>query len=179
MGHGVASALVSMSVRSLLQELINNDPDPAHVFQKLNSYLVSHFASEETLNTYLTAFYMIIDLEAETIQYVNAGHPAPLIFMGDHVIALDQGTIPVGMFEEISIETSTIPIGSSGKMIIYTDGILEIFDECNKSYTNTLEALYRRCEGDFTIYRNEILHDIKSHEQIKDDICMLFIEFNL
>ena len=61
MGHGVASALVSMSVRSLLRGIINNCIEPNKVMQELNHHVYSLFRGEDSLqikNYYLTGIYV-------------------------------------------------------------------------------------------------------------------------
>ena len=60
MGHGVASALVSMSVRSLLRGIINKCIEPDLVMQELNHHIYSLFSGGDSLqirNYYITAIY--------------------------------------------------------------------------------------------------------------------------
>ncbi len=63
MGHGVASALVAMSIRSLLHGLMTKVTEPLAVVHELNRHAFQLFGKETKY--YFTAFYGTIDVKTK------------------------------------------------------------------------------------------------------------------
>lgn len=127
-GHGVASSLVSMSVRSLLRGIINTYIEPRLVLQILNDHLHSLFHEKQSIqkNYYLTCIYALVNTENQHIQFASAGHPPAFLLIEDEVIELNNGTVPLGMLQTIDVETASYSYKKgSSKLIFYTDGLIE------------------------------------------------------
>lgn len=130
MGHGVASALVCMSVRSLLRGIVNKCVEPEIVLKELNKHVYSLFQDKESLqmkNYYLTCVYAMVDTNTHTIQFASAGHPPALLLSANgSVRELADGTVPLGMLEEIEVQTGSYTYESAQTwMVFYTDGLIE------------------------------------------------------
>ena len=142
MGHGVAPALVCMSVLSLLKGIITKCIDPDKVMQELNRHVFSLFRNEDSLQMkhyYLTSIYAVIDTQAKQITYASAGHPPGFLFDGNgQVIELDLGTVPLGMMPEMTVPIGVHSYSPNTKIVFYTDGIME--DE-NKNIRENIEQL--------------------------------------
>lgn len=78
MGHGVSSALITMSLQSMFQKLISKGVAPDMVLKELDQFLHNLFQNNEDAWHYCTAIYLNIDISEQTIEYINAGHPLPL-----------------------------------------------------------------------------------------------------
>ena len=129
MGHGVASALVCMSVRSLLRGIIMKCQDPDLVLQELNNHIYSLFHEEESLQIkkyYLTSIYALIDTKDKVIKYASAGHPPGFLIHTDgQTVELDEGTIPLGLLQDLDITVGVQHYTSKqSKMLFYTDGLI-------------------------------------------------------
>lgn len=144
MGHGVASALVCMSVRSLLEGIITKCIDPETVLQELNNYVFSLFRGDDSFsmkNYYLTGIYALIDTNEKTITYATAGHPPGFLFdENGRVMELDIGTVPLGILVDITVPIGQHVYSPHTKVIFYTDGIME--DE-QKDTRENIEYLKR------------------------------------
>ncbi|WP_017756271.1 SpoIIE family protein phosphatase [Calidifontibacillus oryziterrae] len=129
MGHGVASSLVSMSIRSLLRGIITRYVKPEKVLQELNEHMqVLYRENEMSISYFFTAIYLVIDLEENSIEYASAGHPPGLLISDDHRIKyLDKGCPPIGMVTKLSVETEKLSIIGSTQIILYTDGLTDSF----------------------------------------------------
>ncbi|WP_172251197.1 PP2C family protein-serine/threonine phosphatase [Saccharibacillus deserti] len=124
-GHGLSAALISMSIRSLLDGLVGRLIDPHSVCEELNMKVLNLFKNSKH-TVYLTAIYLLIDLETRLLHYFNAGHPPALIFSKEGEIRQLKGTtIPIGIKKDIRGNVQTEPIDRLSKILLYTDGLIE------------------------------------------------------
>lgn len=133
MGHGVASSLVSMSLRSLLRGFIHNLVKPELVLKELNQHTMALYSNDSASfkKYFLTGIYVLIDTKEKQIQYASAGHPPGfLIDENGNATKLDIGTIPLGMMSEIDVQTGVLKYSGETKIVLYTDGFIE--DGINK-----------------------------------------------
>jgi len=129
-GHGVQAALIMTAVKSTINMLVNMEKSkvrPHYIINKLNEILSKDFFQ----TNYLTIIFCLVDLEKNTIKYLNAGHPA-FIEYNKHTTdtkIIDLGSsIPVGWLasyqyeegEEVMMEMSPDSI-----YFLYTDGLFE------------------------------------------------------
>jgi phosphoserine phosphatase RsbU/P len=132
MGHGISSALITMSLHSLFQRLIPGGARPEKVLNELDFHLHSLFQKEEEARHYCTAVYLLIDTKRKQIEYINAGHPAALlqsVTTGEqHELA--STNIPIGMFEGAVYIPKTISYSEGDRLLLYTDGVTD-FLGCN------------------------------------------------
>jgi len=128
MGHGVAASLVSMSIRSLLKDLITKCIDPVLVITELNRQVYELFSDESEMDSFLlTAVYVLIDTKNATIQYVNASHPHGFLFdKGGETVILSSNTPILGLFPTIRVKKETLTLAQWNRIILYTDGIFTL-----------------------------------------------------
>jgi serine phosphatase RsbU (regulator of sigma subunit) len=57
----------------------------------------------------------------------RAGHPPPMLIEGDsvHSLPLDDGGLPIGMFEGTQWPESRFALPSEWSILLYTDGVVE------------------------------------------------------
>lgn len=130
MGHGVASSLVSMSVRALLRNLMLSHKQPSEVLSKLNEHVYNLFRENTNLGLisyYLTCVYAIVDTKHQSIRYAAAGHPPSFLWTKNgEVLELNEGTVPIGMLPKLPCESVTLTyVPNETMLFFYTDGLLE------------------------------------------------------
>ena len=74
-GHGMPAALISSMLKIALDGQTKCATDPARVLAGLNHALCGKFQGH-----FVTAAYVVVDTERQSLLYAGAGHP-PLIFM--------------------------------------------------------------------------------------------------
>ncbi|HHY71747.1 MAG TPA: SpoIIE family protein phosphatase [Bacillus bacterium] len=143
MGHGVASSLVGMSIRSLLRGIITTLMKPENLFMELNEHMRLLYRNSEMEHSYFfTAIYILIDVKEKFMEYASAGHPPGfLIHAGGKVDYLDVGCPPIGLLPELVIETGTIPIQGRSQLFLYTDGLTDSFGLNTSSNIEKLKEL--------------------------------------
>ena len=124
MGHGISSALITMSLHALFHRLIREGLTVDKVMEALDYHLHDLFHNNEDARHYCTAIYLLIDTDKQKIEYINAGHPSAL-WQGDNgtQFELHSSTPPLGLFEDVFFETQTISYTNGGRLLLYTDGV--------------------------------------------------------
>ncbi|RNB83232.1 response regulator [Brevibacillus nitrificans] len=177
MGHGVSASLVSMSIRTLLRDLVTQVIDPIEVMTLLNDHMIRFFSNHKSRNRYCTAFYIVIDLEKKVAEYVNAGHPPGLALVHDNSIMTFEKTVPpLGFVPQLKVLKKTVTLQNVTDILLYTDGVVE---EPGKSIIENIEVV-KEClkkgncleSGSFM---NEVLLKLNKETSAKDDICLISI----
>ncbi len=178
-GHGVPASMLTVFLNSSLNKEILSPAraldDLFRAFNRLRAY-------EEM---YITIFYAIIDLDAKTISYSNAGHNAsPILISGENIKALKQPGIPLSNWSE-QPDYSDMQIGykSGDRLLLFTDGIIEIRNFQNELFgkkrllehilksTGEVEEILESAVKEACIYGG-----IKDVSKIQDDITIALID---
>lgn len=180
MGHGVSAALVSMSVRSLLRNLIVQGTDPQIVITEINDHLIQLYKeNSEKVNTFLTAIYMVVDTKNQEIQYVNAGHPDGILFEKEenNFDYLDKGSIPLGFFENITFNVEKVYYHGPTRLLLYTDGYFENKDLSLSLGRNQLKQVMKDYKDqDHQNIIDYFQNEADQMEERPDDVCIIVID---
>ena len=119
-GHGLPAALLVRDVVTGLRMGLEKDLKIAEVFARLNRVIHRSNLSSR----FVSVFYG--ELEAGgNIEYVNAGHPPPLIFGTSRVAELSTGGTVIGPLPEVRFRHGSCRLDPGDLLVMYTDGILE------------------------------------------------------
>lgn len=126
MGHGISSALITMSLQSLFHRLISVGVKAEVVMKELDKHLHRLFQQNEDARHYCTAIYLLIDTKKQEIEYVNAGHP-PALWQDPNgeQHELYATNPPIGMFEGKQYITNSFTYTKGGRLLLYTDGVTD------------------------------------------------------
>ncbi len=187
-GHGLRAALVVATLRGLLGQLTVVADDPSAFVTRMNSLFGSIFSKLDEL-MFVTAVYCVIDTEKGTLQFTNAGHPPPLRIRRDvgvvDYLKLEKGVHGpgIGLHEEFSFSQGEIPIAPGDVILLFTDGIYEVFDNERNSYS--LEMLEQATRRHSSLPADALPHailqevkDFSGSEEFEDDVCLLTIEIS-
>ena len=128
-GHGVESAMVSVSVHNLLRSgTVPRETllDPEAMLDELNRL----FQMESQGGNYFTAWYGVYQPSTRTLRYASAGHPPALALVrgaaGVHHTALATDSIPVGVLAETSFASGSYVVPAGTDLLLYSDGAFEL-----------------------------------------------------
>lgn len=175
MGHGISSALITMSLQSLFHRLISTGVSASMVMKELDNHLHTLFPSNESVWHYCTAIYLFIDTAKHTIEYVNAGHP-PLIYqeLDGEQLELYASSPPLGTFDDIHFKTKTFSYKKGSRIFLYTDGVSESLEP---EPVNSL--LSKHSTLSLTHFKEKILQSLKDQKETnykKDDQCFILVD---
>ncbi len=136
MGHGVAAALLAVSVSRMLSPTAHFSSffwerrrgaseytltPPTEVANRLNA----HFPWEPETGQFFTLVYGILDVRENTFRYVSAGHP-PLLHVtetGAHELPASEG-LPIGLSNK-PYQEQCVLLQPGERLVIYSDGVSE------------------------------------------------------
>lgn len=125
-GHGVSAALVTTSVMMLLERILETTRAPGKILQQLNVALANKLNSE----FFVTAFCALVHPNGR-LYYANAGHNPPVLLSSrrNTRAMLKADSPPLGVPVEFEVGTYQLPFVSGDKLLIYTDGLIEVTNE--------------------------------------------------
>jgi sigma-B regulation protein RsbU (phosphoserine phosphatase) len=132
-GHGVPSALITASARSCFSVLHKLAAEKAFFRLapgEMMSYANRVVFDAATTKIMMTFFIGVIDLDAKTLTYSNAGHNPPWLFRhnGERFVLnslLSKGNRLGEVVESGEYEEMTVPMGVGDILVMYTDGLVE------------------------------------------------------
>ena len=144
-GHGVASALLSVTMSRLLSApsepssilIRGRDADreheitpPAEVVGRLNRLFPFDPATEQ----FATIVYGVLDTVSGEFRYISAGHPGPVHLPdGGAPIILESQGFPIGLAEDAYDERS-VRLRPGDRLYLYSDGVAEAMDPAGKQW---------------------------------------------
>lgn len=130
-GKGLPAALFMVRALAALRAQSGGDAPPADYAEQVTDRLNRQLCAYNDARQFLTAFCGIVDLETLTLQYVNAGHNAPLLALGDGPFSyLAEPINPiVGMIEGIVYRAGEVRLTPQSVLLLYTDGVTEAEDK--------------------------------------------------
>jgi len=153
-GHGVASALLSVTLSRLLSppsepsSILFRDGDignrfditpPAEVVAHLNRLFPFDSATEQ----FATIVYGILNATTGEFRYASAGHPGPVhLPTGAEPVILESQGFPIGLADG-AYEERSVHLKAGDRLYLYSDGIPEAMDPAGKQFGDArlLEAI--------------------------------------
>lgn len=177
-GKGISAALLMANVQAAVRAFANDSESPAEVCDKVNRLLHENIA----IGKYVTFLYGILDAEARTFQYCNAGHLHPILVSAGSVRVLEQGGAVLGVFPSWIYEDSMIELRAGDRLLLFTDGMTEASDKEGQEFEEIRIAAFT--QSNVALSANELssrlLAQVTAHcdAQFQDDATLLVIAVN-
>ncbi len=186
MGHGLRAALIMAIIRALLEELRPMMHQAGRFLESLNLRLRAVLERVEEPFV-ATAFYMIADTATKQVSFANAGHPGPCRICRKAgtaeplSTAREQNGPALGIFDSALFPTSYAPFEEGDCIVIYTDGIFEVFSPDGREFGR--EALMSTFLKNAKLPANELFNAVlnealsfSSRSDFDDDVCLVAVE---
>ena len=131
-GKGIPAALLMASLQASLRgQRLSGPADLAHMMTNMNRLI---FDSSPD-NRYATFFYGELDPANRRLDYVNAGHNAPMVFRSSGAIERLRATGPViGLVDGGRYEQASTALGPGDMLVVYSDGISEAMNAADEEW---------------------------------------------
>lgn len=120
-GHGVAAALNTVRLHTLITQMNKQIGNPSGFLQKLNAQLYDLLPRGQ----FATFFCGIIDIERKTLTYAGAGSPPPFLCSQGKITRLNTRGIPLGIVARPSYEDYTIAFNRDDTLLLFSDALTE------------------------------------------------------
>lgn len=178
-GKGVPAGLIMAEVRASVHLLAPSNVALEALAQRLNTLL----HQSTTKKDFVTFVAAEIDTQRNTVRYVNAGHPAPLVFSQETFCPLSQRTIPLGLYPVLPQLTMAEEKFLPGSVFVsFTDGLLEQTDSQGEQYGEERLRMFVQAHADLDVqpFTQKLLDELKSFGQGKefnDDVGIAVAKF--
>ncbi|MFG2138547.1 PP2C family protein-serine/threonine phosphatase [Streptomyces sp. NPDC048650] len=122
MGHGLNAAMLATAAVGAYRHARRANVGIAGLYAFMDRVIDEQFGPDN----FVTAQMVRLDVRTGHLEWVNAGHPAPLLIRGHRVITSLEGpgTLPVG-FGGDTPQISTRQLQKGDRLLFYTDGLVE------------------------------------------------------
>ncbi len=140
------------------------------------------FPMNEETHQYFTLIYGILDIRERLFRYVCAGHPAPVSFTPGHQATIGEArNLPIGLFNDVQYEESTISLSPGSRIYLYSDGVIEAMNGQREIFGDSrLRSTIEATQGDgLQESVNSIVqavHKWTTVDQVQDDLSILAME---
>lgn len=162
-GKGVPAALLTTTVRASMQVLAKND---ALGIRDLMRALNATTCRDSLNNMFVTMVYAIVHDAERRVEFVNAGHAHPLLFLPDGTEQpLVTGGSFLGIDEEMEFDSESVEMPPDSVLVFFTDGVTDTTDAGQQQFgTDRFRAIVKENLG-------------KSAEEIRDAIYQETLAF--
>lgn len=177
-GKGVSAALLMANVQAAVRAFARDTESPAEVCAKVNRLLYENIATGK----FVTFLYGVLDGEAHTFQYCNAGHLYPILVSAGAARSLEQGGAVLGVFPAWVYEDAIIEMKTGNRLLLFTDGITEAADASGQEFEEKGIAAF--AEANRTLSAGELNSRLLAEvtgfceAQFQDDATLLVIAAN-
>ena len=180
-GHGIPAALLASMIKVAFNSLVDHADHPALLLESVNKALTGQLNNE-----FITAAYLWFNFADMTMHHASAGHPAPILIRngkaGDKAF-IAKG-IPIGIYEDITYFNETIEISHGDRIVVYTDGLTEVFNPQGELYgkERLLSGLTENRHLPVEKISNHIIGKVSSwsgrgkSESLDDDVTVIVID---
>jgi phosphoserine phosphatase RsbU/P len=176
-GKGLGAAMLTTMLQGSLAG-VTLGADPVRVFQHVNDFLCGH----AEVGRYATAFLGILDREGN-LDYLNAGHPSPLLLRNGQVTELyTEGSFPVGLISEASFAVTRVALEPADTLVLFSDGVTEAADPDEQLFgvPRLSETLAGKSDIPLDQLQEKVVQSVEKFSRgagQADDITLLLIRY--
>lgn len=183
-GHGVSASIVMALVYGFMHRATQGECDPLKIVRQVNRFLLSFGSRSKTIDQYFssTLFFGIIDPKSLKMEYVNAGHVAPLVFNNGKIIDFEPTGPPIGFFDDAEYGTAKYQFERGDRLLLFTDGIIESSNTSGELYgIERLKVVLLNGADDYEDFLDDIFHSMKKFgvsTRFSDDCTAIVIDMH-
>jgi len=146
-GKSVPAALLMATFQASLHTVARNGVPLSELVFRLNRYACAHSLDGMRFTTAVLAEF---DPKTRRLDYINAGHNAPVVKrqhtngaggaidgVGNAgVERLEVGGMPFGISLDAQYQMGSVELGSQDALILFTDGVVEAFNDKGQEFTD-------------------------------------------
>lgn len=177
-GKGITAALLMANLQASFRAFATPEASPQVVCTKLNKFLCANIASGK----FVTFFYAVLDADARTLTYENAGHSPGLLLRGNGTTeTLQGGGAVLGALPDWTYQDYTAQLQPGDQLLLSTDGITEAENANLEEFGDErlLEAA-RVCHGSALEIQRAIMQQVTAFcgGNFRDDATLLVLRIS-
>lgn len=176
-GKGMAAALLMSSLQAALRAVAGQGVGPAAICTQVRTVVCRSLSG----GRFVTFFLAVLDRQAGTVTYSNAGHvPALLVRPGGSAERLVAGGPAMArVLEELPYQQDTVPLHDGDRLVLVSDGVTEAAREDGALFgeERLLDLVTARRGDSAGGLLQAILHDVRefSGDRLADDLTLVVV----
>jgi PAS domain S-box-containing protein len=178
-GKSIPAALFMALSRMIIRVSATHQSEASEVLKNANNMI----ALDATAGMFVTLLYGVLDGEALTLNYANAGHPTPLLFRAENCNYEEEAAtgIALGAKEGIAYEQRTITFSPGDMAVFYTDGVTEAMNLEGELFglvrlNNTISKFCQSSAEDIIGKILKEIADFSGGQEQNDDITLMVLK---
>ena len=177
-GHGVAAALYTALLRTVLRAQAKLTPRLDRIVQAMNRELAGVVGHS---GEFATCFLLRLDPNTGTLEYVGAGHDPAIAIGAAGSPRLFEGTgLPLGIRADEPYPVTTAALRPDERLFLYTDGLHEVFNASGVRFgrQRLIELLSRTVAREPAGQLNDVIRDVESfvdNRSFDDDVTLVCV----
>lgn len=169
-GRGIEAAARMAHLQSAVRAYALEGLRPSLVLERMNGFV--HELEGRGTATLLLA---IVDPDVETVRIASAGHPPPLLALGDAGVSFAEGPpgIPLGAALFPSYDETVISMPAGATLVLYTDGLVERPERSLAQGLDELAALAGALPAQPDDVAQTLIQGMLRGEGSSDDVAIL------
>lgn len=159
-GHGITAGLRMAMVKSALQVLAAQQPDPVIILQQLHHLLRRSLARQRS---FVTATLCVIAPDSGEMILTNAGHAPTYIVRDGQVTAIEMPSLPLGAFSD-RFPRRLIQLQPGDTVVWLSDGLIEATNAFAEAFGyEAVEEVLRGSDSSPDQIRDRVLEAVDQH----------------
>jgi len=130
-GKGLPAALLMANLQGTIKPLMREAAAPGRTCERVNSAI----CDVTVLGKFIAAFYAVIDPDAHTLTFTNAGHnPGLLVRRSGAVEKLSLGGAVLGHFPNWQYSEHMVMFEPGDRLLLFTDGVNEACNQAEEDF---------------------------------------------
>ncbi len=179
-GKGISAALLMANFQAMLRVLAKDTSlTLEQLVERLNNRVEEITQGERFLTFFVAKYY----LKEHKLEYVNAGHPPPILYKEndkEHLQRLDEGTTIIGAFRQLPfIKLGVLEqIPENSMLVLFTDGLTDLVNEQGEFFEeeNIIEFVKNqesKTPKEFNKNLLDCIKEFKGQRVFTDDVTVL------
>ncbi|MDD2982407.1 MAG: PP2C family protein-serine/threonine phosphatase [Crocinitomicaceae bacterium] len=179
-GKGIGAAMLMANFQATIRTLFSYQRfELDFLIEELNQKVMKSAKGEK----FITFFIAHYNADTRKLKYINAGHNHPFVTTGKKVEMLDQGTIGLGMLDELPfINQGSLELKPNTTLVLYTDGVIELENAKNEFFE--LERLIKLVHNYYPLSMEDLnnlifskLDEWRADKNLVDDTAIFTCRF--
>jgi sigma-B regulation protein RsbU (phosphoserine phosphatase) len=178
-GHGIGSALVANRIYSETLHELRRNTGLGSLLQHLHTFVCDYIGLD---GFYFTMAAARFAARGRRLTFAAAGHPPAILLSNGSIRLLEAQSSILGSLRDLTASKSVheVALTSGDRLILYTDGFIEIFNDRNEmlGVKGLSELVRRSAKRTLSETKQAILDGVAAwrHGPLTDDMSLVIVE---
>ncbi len=178
-GHGLGSGYLVSTIRAMVRQNLKQGADIIATVSLVNRFLSERY----TGNDYFTMFFGVFNTENGVLEYVNAAHPAPILYYPptEDMRKLESTESILGIIQK-GIRSHSVKILPGERLYLYSDGVTETLNADDRPFGYRRLHSFLISQSGFSVSQvagnlKKELESYRGSAPVSDDTSFMALEY--